>query len=318
MTSAHTTPRTVAATDLSDDRPASSQAAGEAVRAAEAVARAAGLEVRSLDALSELEAVQRLYQQIWRPSGTSSPVTTELLRALSKAGSYVGGAFSRGELVGASIGFFGVPASGSLHSHIAGVSPRAQGHHVGFALKVHQRAWALRQGLAEISWTFDPLIARNAYFNLAKLAADPVDYLPNFYGRMNDGINGADDTDRLLVSWRLDDAAVAGACAGRPRIVPPASLQRAERALTMAASGAPVVVPAAGARTVLVAVPPDIERMRVSDPGLASAWRRALRDVLGGLLADGARVRGFDRAGSYVVDREVESRASGPAEEEQS
>jgi predicted GNAT superfamily acetyltransferase len=54
---------------------------------------------------------------------------------------------------------------------------------------------------------------------------------------------------------------------------------------------------------VLVGVPPDIEAMRLSDPGLASAWRAALRDVLGGLLADGARVLGFDRADGYVVDR---------------
>jgi predicted GNAT superfamily acetyltransferase len=58
------------------------------------------------------------------------------------------------------------------------------------------------------------------------------------------------------------------------------------------------------ARTLLVAVPADIERMRAADPRLASSWRAALRDVLGTLLAEGAWVRGFDRAGCYVVDRE--------------
>jgi len=300
MTSAPTAP----ATDLCPDRRGVlPQAALDAADAAEAVAGAAGLRVRSLTALPDLEAVQRLYERIWRPEGTSSPVTTELLRALSKAGSYVGGAFAGDELVGACIGFFGSPASGSLHSHIAGVSPRAQGRNVGFALKVHQRAWALLQGIGEIAWTFDPLIARNAYFNVAKLAADPVEYLPNFYGRMNDGINGADDTDRLVVSWRLDAAPVAGACRGRHRIAPRAVLRDAAQALAVSASGTPVRAPRSGARTLLVGVPPDIEGMRLSDPALASSWRAALRDVLGGLLADGARVRGFDRAGWYVVSR---------------
>ncbi len=61
-----------------------------------------------------------------------------------------------------------------------------RGRSVGFALKVHQRAWALSEGLEEISWTFDPLISRNAHFNLVKLAAEPTSYHRNFYGHMAD------------------------------------------------------------------------------------------------------------------------------------
>jgi predicted GNAT superfamily acetyltransferase len=301
---ADTTARTTPATDLREDRPdgALPALAEEAVGAAEAAAAAAGLQVRSLSALADLRAVQRLYEQIWRPAGTSAPVTTELLRALGKAGSYVGGAFSGTELVGTCIGFFGAPDSAAMHSHIAGVSPRARGRSTGFALKAHQRAWALLRGIREISWTFDPLVARNAYFNIGKLAAAPAEYLPNFYGPMNDGINAGDDTDRLLVSWRLDSAPVAAACGGRHRQVEPGALRDGVPALVVAPSGAPHPAPRPGARTLLVAVPPDIERMRSADPGLARAWRTALRDVLGGLLADGARVRGFDRGGWYVVD----------------
>jgi predicted GNAT superfamily acetyltransferase len=70
----------------------------------------------------------------------------------------------------------------------------------------------------------------------------------------------------------------------------------------VAPSGGPLAAPQPGARTLLVAVPPDIERMRSAEPALARSWRAALRDVLGGLLAEGARVRGFDRGGWYVVD----------------
>jgi predicted GNAT superfamily acetyltransferase len=48
-----------------------------------------------------------------------------------------------------------------------------------------------------------------------------------------------------------------------------------------------------------------VEKLRQTDPGVAKSWRAALREVLGGLLADGAKVTGFDRAGWYVLERSV-------------
>ncbi|MCU1667303.1 MAG: hypothetical protein JWP40_230 [Blastococcus sp.] len=294
----------VAMTDLRHRPPSGPSDIDEAVDSAEAAARASGTHVRSLEALADLAAVQRLYERIWRPDGQNAPVTTELLRAMAKAGNYVGGAFAGEELVGACVGFFGAPASEALHSHIAGVSAAARGRNVGFVIKAHQRAWALLRGVREISWTFDPLVARNAYFNIAKLAAEPVEYLTNFYGPMNDGINGADDSDRLLISWPLNSPDVAAACRGTHRTAEPAALRAAVPALARSASGAPVAATPRTAPTLLVAVPADIEAMRAADPRLAASWRGAVRDVLGGLLAEGARVRGFDRAGNYVVERE--------------
>lgn len=280
------------ATDLSGD---AASAAG-AVAAAESAARAAGVRVRHLEQVAEFEAVCALYDDIWRPAGKNGPVTSELLRAMTKAGSYVGGTFDGDELVGACIGFFAPPEQRALHSHIAGVSARMRGRNVGFALKLHQRAWALQRGLVEISWTFDPLVGRNAYFNLTKLAAEPVEYLENFYGQMADGINGGDDTDRLLVRWRLDVPAVRP---GEHRPLDPAG---ASYMLDISPAGDPVAS-RADASTVLVRVPRDIESARVADPAQAARWRAALREVLGGLLADGARIRGFDRSGCYIIDR---------------
>lgn len=192
----------------------------DALTAADAAARAAGCRVGPISALADLEATCRLFEGIWKPAGENGLATTELLRAMDKAGSYVAAAFdgeSGDELVGACIGFFGPPPHGALHSHIAGVAAGLRGRNVGFALKVHQRSWALQRGAAQVSWTFDPLVRRNAYFNIGKLAGRAAQYLPNFYGPMNDGINGADDTDRLLVEWQLDAPEVAAACHGRPR-----------------------------------------------------------------------------------------------------
>ena len=277
--------------------------ADQAVQAADAAALAAAVRVREVTELVELQDVVRLFSAIWGRDA-NPPMTVELLRAFTKAGNYVGGAFDDGRMVGACVGFFHAPAEDALHSHIAGVEPGLNGRHVGFALKLHQRAWALRRGVSEIAWTFDPLVSRNAYFNLSKLAAEPVEYLPNFYGPMVDLINGVDDSDRLLVRWRLRDPAVIEACAGRskPRPVADELAAGATVALGVDNDGAPVSGDASGATT-LVAVPRDIGALRSSDPALAGRWRVAVRETLSSLVADGCWIDGFDRAGWYVVRR---------------
>lgn len=276
----------------------------EAVQAADAAALAAGVSVREISDLAELADVVGLYASIWGRDA-NPPMTLELLRAFTKAGNYVGGAFEDGRLVGACVGFFHAPSEDALHSHIAGVSRDVLGRHVGFALKLHQRAWAMLRGVSEIAWTFDPLVGRNAWFNLVKLAARPVEYLPNFYGAMADTINGDDDSDRLLVSWRLRDPAVVAACAGStaPALVAEELAAGAVVALGIGADGGPEPGALDGA-TSLVAVPPDIAAMRAADPALAQKWRLAVREALFALLADGARIAGFDRSGWYVVRRD--------------
>ncbi|SDT48480.1 Predicted acetyltransferase, GNAT superfamily [Jiangella sp. DSM 45060] len=261
--------------------------------------------IRELDALGDLEEVYALFDRIWQPDRSNPPVTVEHLRALTHAGNYVAGAYDGDELIGACVGFFAAPPGRSMHSHVAGVSSAARGRHVGFALKAHQREWALERGLSEITWTFDPLVRRNAYFNLAKLQARPGDYLVDFYGDMDDAINGGQGSDRLLMRWRLDAPEVVAACAaggGTGAVVP----SDAVAALAESPSGRPQAAPRsswARAARVTVATPPDIEALRAADPVAARQWRGAMRDVLGELLGDGARVTGFTRSGMYVVER---------------
>lgn len=270
----------------------------EAERAAAVAAASAGVRLRSLETPAELAAVRALYEQIWRRDAADPPVAAELLRAMVKAGNYVAGAFLDERLVGACVGFFSPPARASLHSHIAGVADGMRGRSIGFALKTHQRAWALRHGAEEICWTFDPLVRRNAYFNFGKLAATATEYLPNFYGQMGDSINGTDDSDRLLVTWRLAAPEVVAACAGRPAEPDPAG---AVVGLAANDAGAPVAGRVDAAR-IRIAVPADIERLRHTDPEVARQWRSALRHVLGGLLAAGGRIAGFSRQGWYLVE----------------
>lgn len=273
-----------------------------AADAADRAARSAGVEVREIVELAECAQVYRLFDRIWRPDPTNPPVTTELMRALTKSGNYVAGAYAGDELVGACVGFFGSPVDQVLHSHVAGVAPDLIGRSVGHALKLHQRAWALRRGVAVIEWTFDPLVSRNAYFNLTKLAATAAEYLPNFYGGMNDNINGEDESDRLLVHWRLASPAVDAVRTGAVR---PGDVSRGREVVTALGRsdrGAPVVGSLDG-RILLVAAPTDIVRLRAADPGLAREWRFAVRHALGTLMAEGAEVLGFTKTGWYVVSR---------------
>lgn len=273
----------------------------DAARAATVAAAQGGVQVRDLSEYGELNDVVALFSSVWGRD-SNPPVTIELLRAFVKAGNFIGGAYRGTELLGASVAFSS-PQSPALHSHIAGVSAAARGRNVGLALKLHQRAWALERGFTEIVWTFDPLVSRNAYFNVAKLGARPTEYLTNFYGGMSDSINGHDDTDRLLVRWMLDSPGVIDACAGR--------FERADAAGALAAGATEVLgVSADGSpdlshlssSVALVTVPADIETMRRLDPALASEWRLALRTALDGLMTDGARVTGYDRVGSYILN----------------
>nr|WP_279633919.1 GNAT family N-acetyltransferase [Microbispora fusca] len=266
----------------------------DAGRRARAAAARGGLRIAELDTNDEFGRVVELFDDIWHPEPWNPPVTAELMRALSHAGGYVAGAFDGPDLVGACVGFLAAPAGQVLHSHVTGaVRPGA-----GFALKLHQRAWALWRGLSRITWTFDPLVRRNAHFNLVKLAARPEEYLPDFYGPMGDALNAGDESDRLLAVWRIGSPAVSRACAGVP--YRPASADGAGRAL-IERDGRPLIL-RTDAPAVLVAVPADMETLRRRDPATAAAWRHAVREVLGGLMAEGGRVTGF-ADGCYVVVR---------------
>lgn len=252
-------------------------AAADAAHDAERAASNAGVSVREISGIGEQAGAIRLLSEIWKRSPENPPVPPELLRAMGKAGNYIGGAFVEDELIGVAIAFHADPERRALHSHIAGISPAHAGRSVGFALKQHQRAWALARGIDTIEWTFDPLVARNAYFNLTKLGAHATEYLANFYGEIADGINTDGETDRLLVTWRLHSPA-AIACAG----------------------GASAIT-AREPEDVSVAVPADIECIRREDMDAARRWRRSVRDRLSGLLDAGGVIVGFDRGEGYLV-----------------
>ncbi|MCD2145446.1 GNAT family N-acetyltransferase [Gordonia paraffinivorans] len=260
------------------------------------------VEIRELSSPDELEELIRIFDDVWRPDPTERPVGVDMLRALSHSGNYVAGAFIGDHLAGGSVAFFSSPAGESLHSHITGVTRRGRGRHVGYLLKMHQRRWALERGLSTITWTFDPLVARNAYFNITKLGATPTHYYEDFYGELGDELSGGSDSDRVLMSWSLrepmpentDGAGSVEALLAEGAV---SAIDHSDRARPLPHHDR--VTPEA---SVVVPVPRDVEAMRAAHPLEAARWRLALRDALSPLLVDGASRRSvrFLRSGHYV------------------
>ena len=276
----------------------------QAVAAAAQAAEQGGLTIRQLDEVEQIENAVALFRAIWGPEERDI-VGVATMRALSHSGNYVFGAYLGAELVGAITGFVGWHEGAlQLHSHVLGVSPEAQGANVGFTLKEHQRGWALVKGIKKVTWTYDPLVSRNAYFNLAKLGASVTTYYPSFYGLMNDEINGHDESDRVLIEWDLESPRAIDASTGISVALDADGLRDAgaEIALAVGDDETPTQTPVSS-DSVLVAIPRDIVQVRHKDPALAHEWRLALRDVLGSALHDGYVTVGMTRAGYYVLER---------------
>lgn len=272
----------------------------DAAGTAAAALSEAGVALRELHGPDDCRAAMTLLAEIWREEDGPP----DIYRALEHAGNYVVGVYPAAEparMIGASVAFFGPPAARMLHSHITGLLPGTRGRHVGTAVKLHQRAWAMERGVTSIHWTFDPLIRRNAVFNLVRLGATVVGYEQDFYGGLRDGVNQGDETDRLYVSWRIDRPWPPDVS---PDVVPGDDHDDVPVVVDVGAEDSPVPADApAGAGRVRVRVPADIETIRHGDPTLAGRWRRVVRDAIAPRLAAGWSITGVDRDGHYHLHR---------------
>ena len=130
-----------------------------------------------------------------------------------EAGGWTLGAFVADRLVGFVHHLAAVRGDNEIlgYSHMMAVAKDYQNKGVGARLKWAQREHALRDGRKLIKWTWDPMMARNAHFNLNRLGAVVETFLDNFYG-VDYGAD-ADErpglpTDRLSATWEIDSARV--------------------------------------------------------------------------------------------------------------
>jgi predicted GNAT superfamily acetyltransferase len=129
-------------------------------------------------------------------------------------------------------------------------------------------------------------------------------YYPDFYGALIDDVNAGDESDRCLVTWRLDDARAIAASAGTVEALD-VNLLRARGATDVLDEGLrrePIERPG-NAPTLICRLPRDIVKLRAADPGLARSWRVALRSVLAPALNDGYEITGVSRDSCYVLAR---------------
>lgn len=262
------------------------------------------IRIAELSELEHLERLSRLFGEVWgRPS--EPPLDADILMALVISGNYVAGAFDEERLVGGLVGWLGGSPLDELHmhSHILGVVYGHEKHGLGFELKQHQRRWCLGREVKVMEWTTDPLVRRNVYFNVTKLGAEAPRYLVNLYGKMRDGINAGEESDRLLIRWRLDSDRAEAAAEGELREPDIEELRRAG-AGTLLAVGAKdePVLREERSRVLICQVPADIVELRRGDPALAREWRLALRTAMTGATAQGFAITGATRSGWFVLE----------------
>jgi predicted GNAT superfamily acetyltransferase len=258
---------------------------GPAWGLARSAAEAANVELRPLSTLGQFDDAIGIMAATW---GAFQLPPREVITALAQSGNVPLGAYDDQRLVGFVLGWAGVDDEGlHVHSHMLAALPERRHRGVGYALKLGQRAQALDQGIHVARWTFDPLVARNAWFNLGKLGAVADRFARDFYGEMSDEINRGDRTDRLVVRWDLDPDPVG-------RIVPEGL------PTVLAAEGdpdapAPVGGTAPSSAGGVIEVPREHADLRQRDPELASRWRDAVAEALEACLGAGLIVGAFDR-----------------------
>jgi len=230
------------------------------------------IKVQELIGEREFGLARAVFDITWSPKNATE-ITPNLLQAMVHSGSYLSGAFIDGKCVGAAFAFPATTGGLHLHSHMTAVLDAYRDQGVGYALKINQWQWAKKHNYSEVSWTFDPLVSRNAKLNLIKLGVNISSYHPNFYGDMPDALNAGDESDRLMVSWKvIGDKPVKRELVSTPK-----------------------------PNDILIQIPADIMAIRLSDKVENLRWRRKVREQFLQAFEQGRQVVGFSANNEYVV-----------------
>ena len=271
-------------------------------------------EIRALRTLDDCRAVVAIQEEVWGRDGETVPASVLLVSA-KRGGILLGASASAtgtpdaadpSALVGFVWSMPGVRDDGKrTHwSHMLGVLPRSRQHRIGERLKWAQRERALEQGAELIEWTFDPLQAANAHFNLQVLGGLGVSYGVDIYGALSGPLHRGTPTDRLIVEWRIDAPHVrrrydARQSTGNSRVMTartaeiadaPAVIDLVDRDGWIQPGG---VILASDQRRFLLPIPARFLEMQQQANNVALAWRLAVREVMTDALARGYRAVDF-------------------------
>jgi len=261
--------------------------------------------IRLLETLEEMTAVEALQREVW-PGSETDVVPAHLLITVVHNGGVVLGAFVGDQLVGFVFGFPGLEFTPDgprpKHcSHMAGVLPEHRDSGIGFALKRAQWQMVRHQSLDHVTWTYDPLLSRNAYLNIARLGAVCSTYRRSEYGEMRDDVNAGLPSDRFQVDWWINTKRVERRLGkhARPTLKLGHLARVGVRPFYTLETGLgnlvrpPEHVPALEAQLLAAEVPSDFLALKAADFPLARDWRFFSREFFETAFAKGYIVTDF-------------------------
>ena len=238
----------------------------------------ANINIREVSSIQEYDACIRLQREVFGlPDLEISP--RRHLIVSHRAGGWTLGAFVDDKLIGFVHHLAAVKGDYIFgYSHMMAVAAEYQNKGVGAQLKWAQRARALAEGRDFIKWTFEPMRARNAHFNLNRLGVVVREYAANFYGTdystnpaEKESVSGL-DSDRLFASWDLNDQRVESF--SQRRDFPLGDPERA------------------------IEIPGDFAALLKNDPDAAKREVLRVREEFVQTLSEGFVCRAFDRESS--------------------
>ncbi len=256
--------------------------------------------MRPLTTLADYRACVALEREIWGDEFDGAIPATMMQVATYVGGIALGAFDAHGQLVGFVFGLTGVLDGKITHwSHVLGVRATLRNAGIGRMLKEHQRAELARRGIAEMYWTYDPLIAKNAHLNLDVLGARVVRYVPDMYGDTGSPLHHGLATDRLVVVC----STAAARRAPHPAVDAALPILTARRR-----RGDELVTPPETPPHILLEIPFDFAQLLARAPEEAAAWHAATREHFTWALGHGYDVAGMHldpvtARSFYLLDR---------------
>jgi predicted GNAT superfamily acetyltransferase len=257
-------------------------------------------EIRKVDGSEPLQEFEELQDEVW-PGSHVDIVPAHMLLAAIHNGGLLLGAYHNNQLIGISFGFPGInnDKQGMLLkfcSHFLGVHPNWRDAGVGFSLKCAQRQFVIEQRIDLVTWTYDPLISRNAYLNLSRLGTVCKTYLRSEYGPMRDKLNSGLESDRFQVDWWVNSARVEDRlkCKMENRLHLSDLLSMGIEILKMKYRRQPANNEAKYDQPMLaIEIPSEFQALKETDLLLAKDWRMITRVIFEKAFARGYLVTDF-------------------------
>lgn len=281
-----------------------------------------------LDQPAQMTWVENLQRDIWAGDDTEIVPGHLLLTSVHNGGLLIGAFDGKGKtttpdsmanegvssesLVGFAFSFPGyqqTPQGKKFKhcSHMLGVHPLHRNSGIGFALKRAQWQMVRHQQIDWITWTYDPLLSRNAHLNIHRLGAVCNTFLPNYYGELRDELNQGQQTDRFQVDWWLNSARVERRLSKKPRtkldlahylaanvkIVNPTHLDEEDLPHPVNTGWSILQKSIDQELILLIEIPADFQTIITRNPNLSRIWREHSRELFSALFQAGYLVTDF-------------------------